>query len=150
MTRSLLDPRMGFAEDILRLNGLVRLIEDLGSSESQSELRPFLSNEVQQRLQLWSEPTEEVVWPEILKRGEHIDLHHDMDVNTVFGIRISFPPDSEIGQNILAAAAEAGVYAPPINLDDILMQDEDYNTLFNNSLSISPLTSSALWGGEGL
>ncbi len=89
--------------DIFRLDGLVRLIENLGFSESQSELRAFLSNEVQERLQLWSELTEGLIWPHILKQGEHFDLHHYWDVDAVFGIHINIlPTDSDIGQSVAA------------------------------------------------
>jgi hypothetical protein len=148
---SLLEPHMNFTEDIFRLDGLVRLIENLGFSESQSDLRVFLSNEIQELLQLWPESTEGLVWPQILKQGEHFYLDHDWDVNAVFGIHINIlPAGSDIGQSVAAAAADVGLSSPPINIDDILMQDEDYNTLFNTSLTISPLTSSALWSGEGL
>ena len=69
----------------------------------------------------------------VLKSGEHFDLIYDWDVNVVFGIRIEFPAyGTEEGQRILAEAADAGVYTRPMSLDDILMLDENYETLLNN------------------
>ena len=149
---TLLDPRMNLREDLFRLNGLVRLIEKLGFSESGSELRPFLSEEVQERLQIWPETAEELLCPKVLRQDEQFDLSFEKDVDAVFGIRFKFrPADSDAGRRIFAEAAAAGVYAPTINDDDVLMQAPDDDATFASGVAaFSPLAPAALWNGEGL
>ena len=54
----LLDQGSKFTEDILKLSGIVNMIEKFAGSDKDSKLRKILSDELQERLQMWGPPAD--------------------------------------------------------------------------------------------
>ena len=134
LRRAFLDPSMRFLQDILRMTGLENMINELGHSDSQSELRAFLSKEIHQRLQPWPDTDEAPKCPPVLEADKHFDNSFDSEVNHVFGIHFkAVAEESEEGQMLWAqAAADYPSTTQVLSPEDILMVDEDYETLFNS------------------
>ncbi len=155
LRKTLLGPQTKFTEDILRLSGVVRMVENVAFSSKESELRGILGEEIRERLQFWAQPTtpnfHSAFWPENLKQDRDMDILKDWDINTVFGILISFtfPDESssedthedQIRQQQAHSATEpVDEFSSNMDTDGLLIQDEEYDAWIQNCLSLSPLS----------